>query len=128
LGADEPNSDPAKTMPDFARFGPYAGYLSNLKLMLDATYGDEGSSDAPGAGAAFPEGLPAGTSFRRNPGDVPRPGTPADGESPPRDSPLARATEQWRLRSTEISRQLDEHFGIDGNRPDPGRPPPVSDG
>ncbi len=121
----EPISELAPTEPDFERFGPYAGHLSNLKLMLDATYGDGGSSDAPGAEPAFPEGLPAGTSSRPDPGDMHQPGTPADGDSAPRDSPLARATEQWRLRQEEISRQLDEHFAIDGNRPDPGRPPPV---
>jgi len=126
LCAVEPISEPTTKMPDFERFGPYAGYLRNVKLMLDTTYGDEGSIDAPAAEPAFAEGPPSGPSSRPNPGDVAQPGGPSDGA--PRDTPLSRATEQWRLRNIELSRQIDERFGINGDRPDPGRPPPVSDG
>jgi hypothetical protein len=122
----EPVSGPATKMPDFERFGPYAGYLRNVQLMLEAKYGDGGSSDAPGAEPALPEGQLSGTSSRPNPGDVGWPATPPDGV--PRESYLAKAMEQRRLRNIELSRQLDEHFGINGNRPAPGWPPPVSDG
>jgi len=124
--ADEPISGPTTKEPDFQRFGPYAGYLRNVHLMLESTYGDEGSSDPPGAEPAFPEGPPSGTSSRPNPGDVLRPGTPPDGA--PRESPLAKAMEQRNRWLREKSRQIDEHFGINGDRPDPGRPPPVFDG
>ena len=123
--AIEPIFEPTREEPDFERFGPYAGSLKKLKLMLDATYGDVGSSDSPGDEAAFAEGLLSGTSSGPDPGEVFRPGIPSEGG--PTDSPLARASAEWKRRAAEISRELDEHFGIDGNRPDLGRPPPVSD-
>jgi hypothetical protein len=52
---------------------------------------------------------------------------PTDPDRAGSDSPLARATEQFRLRQIELSRQYDEHFGIDGNRPEPGGAAPVSE-
>jgi len=124
--AIEPIFEPTREEPNFERFGPYAGSLKRLKLMLDATYGDVRSSDPPGAEAAFAEGPLSGTSSGPDPGDVSRPGIPPEGG--PTDGPLARATAEWERRAAEISRRLDEHFGINGDRPDPGRPPPVSDG
>ena len=51
-----------------------------------------------------------------------------DADAAGRDSPLARATEQFRLRQIELSRQIDARFGINGERPEPGGTAPVSDG
>ena len=73
-------------------------------------------------------GPPSTRSSRPKPGDDPPPGTDPDPDRAQRDSPLARATEQFRLRQMELSRQYDEYLGIDGGRPDPASPPPVYDG
>jgi hypothetical protein len=48
-------------------------------------------------------------------------GTGEPGADPARtrtDTALSRAMEQFTRRQTELSRQLDAHFGIDGERPD----------
>jgi len=44
-----------------------------------------------------------------------------------RETPLSRAVEQLTRKQWELSRQLDAHFGINGDRPDPGGPVPVSE-
>jgi hypothetical protein len=49
--------------------------------------------------------------------DDPAPGVAPDPQR--RDSPLARAEERLRLRQEELSRQLDERYGINGQRPKP---------
>jgi hypothetical protein len=124
--AIEPILERAPEGLNFERFGPYAGSLKRLKVMLDANYPDGRSSDPLGAGPASPPGPPSGAPCWPEPGAVPGPGTSADGAE--RDSPFARLTEQWERRAAEISRQIDQHFGINGDRPEPARPPSVSDG
>jgi hypothetical protein len=44
------------------------------------------------------------------------------------DSPLARAEERFRRRQEDLSRQLDDHYGINGERPEPVTPEPVFEG
>ena len=42
--------------------------------------------------------------------------------------PLARAEERFRQRQEELSRQIDEYYGTNGERPEPVGPQPVSGG
>jgi hypothetical protein len=58
--------------------------------------------------------------------DEPAPGKPTDRER--EETPLSRAMEHLRLRQMEQSRQLDAHFGINGERPEAGGENPVSGG
>ena len=44
------------------------------------------------------------------------------------DTPLSRADAEFTRNQRELARQFDAHLGIDGERPDPARPEPVSDG
>ena len=111
---------------EFDRFGPYAAYLRDVRLHFQATYGAGEPGDGPGPGPASPSGPPPGTSSGIEPVAEPRPGVHR--ECTRTDTPLSRAKEQFTRTQEELSRQLDAHFGINGDRPDPGRPPPVSDG
>jgi len=62
----------------------------------------------------------------RRSGDDPEQGThPAHGRT---DTPLARAEERFRRRQEELSRQIDAHYGINGERPEPVGKDPIPDG
>ena len=55
---------------------------------------------------------------------------PARGSQPDparSDTPLARAEERFRRRQEELSRQIDAHYGINGERPEPVGPERVSE-
>jgi len=58
-----PSSDAGTKEPDFERFGPYAGILRNVHRNLQATYGDNGPTEARA------EGPPSTTSSGPDPGD-----------------------------------------------------------
>ena len=101
------SNDPAAE-DDLERFGPEADHLRQVRLDLEAIYG----AGRPIDGAAG--------SGRRS-----RPGT--DPGHARRESPALRAAEQFTRRQWELSRRLDAHFGINGDRPDPAGPAPVSE-
>jgi hypothetical protein len=83
---------------DLERFGPQAAHLRELRDFFKANSGAGGGIGGPGA------------------------------ELEPRENPVKKAEERLRLRQEELSRQLDAHFGINGERPEPVQPAPVADG
>ncbi len=102
------SNDPAAE-DDLERFGPEADRLRQVRLDLEAIYG---------AGRPIHGAIP-------DTGDDARPAT--DPSHVPTESPRLRAVQEFTRRQLELSRALDAHFGINGDRPDLAGPAPVSD-